>query len=184
MALIKLYRDEADGEYFPRVCMRCGEPADRDVPQTFAWMPSWVHFFILLGLAPWLIVALLTRKSMRVTAPMCDLHRGHWRVRKLFIGLGLAFFVALFVGLVALGDRLPRDMHTPVIVSGLLAALIWLIAGLVFMNGAIRAAEIAADRIDLSNVLGKFAQAWRDVLRAEREERRWRVPVARQPRRD
>jgi hypothetical protein len=187
MALIKVYRDEAGGEFFPRLCMQCGEPADCEVPQTFAWMPSWVHFLILLGLAPWLIVALITRKTMRVTAPMCDRHRGHWRSRKLFIGLGLAFFIALFIGLVAVGNRLPDDVLTPVIASGLLAALIWLIAGLIIMNGAIRAAEILHNRIDLSGVHPEFARAWRDMLRQEREERearRERAPVAERPRRD
>ncbi len=44
MARIRVYRSEADGEDFPRLCMRCGQPAECDVPQTFAWVPGGFPF--------------------------------------------------------------------------------------------------------------------------------------------
>ncbi len=74
MAKIRVYRYEAGGNDFPRMCMRCGEPADRDVPQTFSWMPGWVNVLILVGLLPWIVAALVLRKTMRVVAPMCRRH--------------------------------------------------------------------------------------------------------------
>jgi hypothetical protein len=181
MASIKVYRDEADGDYFPRVCMRCGAPADADVSQNFAWMPPWVHILLFIGLAPWLIVALILRRTMRVMAPMCDRHRGHWRVRKLYIWLGLLFWVVLAVGLIALANRLPQDAVTPLLAACLFGSLLWLVVGLVLVHGSIRATEITDKRIELSNVHKAFAAAWREVLRAEREQR---TPVARRPRRD
>src|SRR5215470_12291730 len=129
MARIRVYRSEADGEGFPRLCMRCGQPAECDVPQTFAWMPGWVHVFILIGLLPWLIAALVTRKTMHIVAPMCQQHAGHWRVRKLYIWLGLLFWVALFVVIAVFADQLPAGVVEPLIFASLMIALIWLVTG-------------------------------------------------------
>ncbi|MCI0699798.1 MAG: hypothetical protein L0241_01765 [Planctomycetia bacterium] len=179
MATIRVYKDEAHGDLFPRVCMRCGQLANHDVPQNFAWMPPWVHILLFAGLAPWLIVALILRKTMRVTAPMCDRHRGHWRIRKLYIGLGLLFWIALAIGLIAFSDQLPEDAVMPAFAFGIFGSLFWLVVGLFLVNGSIRATEITENRIELSNVHKAFAQAWREILDEEREQR----PVARRPRR-
>ncbi len=163
MARIRVYRNEADGEDFPRLCMRCGEPAECDVSQTFAWMPGWVYVFLLLGVVPLLVVALVTRKSMRVVAPMCLQHAGHWRVRKLFMGLGLFLCIAVFVGLAAVGDQLPDAVIMPAVVVALLGALGWLVGGLILMNGAIKPKVIGARSMDLVNVHRDFADAWNDM---------------------
>ena len=97
MARIRVYRDETDGELFPEMCIRCGAAADADVDLdvNFAWMPGWVHLFIFMGLLPWLIAALILRKTMRVTLPVCQRHRSHWRNRRLYIGLGFLFAVVV-----------------------------------------------------------------------------------------
>jgi uncharacterized membrane protein YkvI len=158
-----VYRDEADGEDFPRLCMRCGEPADCDVKQTFAWMPSWVNVCILLGLLPWLVVMSLTRKTMRVVVPMCERHAGHWRVRRLYVGLGLLFWLAVLVGLCAVGDELPEDILFPLIGVSLLGALVWLVVGVILSNRAIKASEIRDRRMDLVNVHRHFADVWNDM---------------------
>jgi hypothetical protein len=163
MARIRVYRNEADGEDFPRLCMRCGEPAECDVPQTFSWMPGWVYAFLLLGLCPLLVAALITRKSMRVVAPMCLQHAGHWRVRKLFVGVGLFLCVAAFVGLAAVGDQLPEGVVVPAVAVTLLAALGWLIGGLVLSNNAIKAKVIGKSSMDLVNIHRGFADAWNDL---------------------
>jgi hypothetical protein len=160
MARIRVSRREADGEDFPRLCMRCGQPADCDVSQTFAWMPGWVFVFLLLGLVPFLIVALITRKTMHVVAPMCHNHAGHWRVRKLYVWLGLLFWIALGIALIALGDQLPDTVKGPAILAGLLGGLVWLISAAVFAHGAIKASEIRDRGMDLVNVHRDFADAW------------------------
>src|SRR4051794_21611027 len=95
MAKIRIYNREANGKYFPRLCKRCGQPADVDVPQTFAWMPGWVHILILVGLVPWFVVCFVMRRTMDVVAPMCLEHAGHWRVRKLYVWLGLVFWLGV-----------------------------------------------------------------------------------------
>jgi hypothetical protein len=164
MAKIRIYRHEADGEDFPRLCMCCGQPAECDVPQTFAWMPGWVHILILFGLAPWLIVALITRKTMRIVAPMCTQHAGHWHVRKLYVWLGLLFWIVYGFALIIFGDELPESAQGPMILGGILGGLIWLISAAIFANGAIKAAEIRDRGMELVNVHRDFADAWNSEL--------------------
>jgi hypothetical protein len=164
MARIRVYRKEADGEDFPRMCMRCGQPAECDVPQTFAWMPGWVHVCILFGLLPWLLVALLSRKTMRVVAPMCLEHAGHWRVRKLYVWLGLLFWLAAFVGIAVAADYLPEDLVVPLVFACVMGGLVWLIVGLILMNKAIKATDIRERYVVLVNVDKDFAETWNDMV--------------------
>ena len=160
MGRIRVYRPEAGGKHFPRMCMRCGQPAEVDVQQTFIWMPGWVSILILAGLAPWIIVGLLLRRTMRVVVPMCHRHAGHWWKRKLFVWLGLVFWIVFGIALVTFSDRIPKDSMGPVILSAFAGMLMWfLIAGLL-MNNAIRAAEINDKRVDLVNVNRDFADEW------------------------
>ena len=163
MAKIRVYRREAGGKYFPRVCMKCGREADRDVPNTFTWVPSWVHVLILLGLAPWLIVALVMRKSMAVVVPMCDRHAGHWRVRKLYMWLGLLFWVVYAVGFVVLENRVPEAARTPLALAGIIGSLVWLVSMAIFMYSAIRANTITDDWADLVGVDKEFAREWNSM---------------------
>ncbi|MBP3957344.1 hypothetical protein J8F10_19030 [Gemmata sp. G18] len=171
MARIRIFRDEAHGEYFPRLCMRCGRPADHDVPQTFAWMPVWVTFLILLGLGPWIIMALVMRRTMRVVAPMCGKHRGHWRARKLFVWLGLLWWIAVAVALGVFWDALPKAATGPLFIGALFGALIWVIVGMLLANGAIKALEIRDRGIELGNVNKVFAEAWREQIKQLKNSR-------------
>jgi hypothetical protein len=167
MAKIRIYRHEAGGEDFPRLCMKCGAPADCDVPQTFAWMPGWVMALILLfmvvgllGFVVWIIVSLTTRKTMRIVAPMCYRHAGHWRVRKLYVWLGLIFWVAFGVALVAFSDHIPKDAMGPVILGAFGGMLLWFVSAGVLMNGAIRASDIRDKGMELIHVHRDFADEW------------------------
>jgi hypothetical protein len=162
MAKIRISRREADGEDFPRLCMRCGREADCDVSQKFAWMPGWVFVFLLFGMLPFLIVALITRKTMLIVAPMCADHAGHWRARKLYVWLGLLFWIAFGIALAALGDELPKDAGAPLVIFGIVGGLVWLISAAVFASGAIKASEIRDKSMDLVNVHRDFADAWND----------------------
>lgn len=163
MAKIRIPRREAGGESFPRLCMKCGQEADCDVPQTFAWMPSWVHILILLGLLPWLICCLVTRKTMRVVAPMCARHAGHWRVRKLYVWLGLLFWIAYAITIGVVWDDLSEGATGPLMGVGIFGGLIWLVSAALFANSAVKASLIHERGAELVNVSRDFADAWNDV---------------------
>lgn len=162
MARIYVSRKEARGDFFPRLCMRCGEPADCEVPHTFAWMPGWVHVLIFFGLGPWLVVALLTRKTMRIVAPMCLAHRGHWQFRRLYVWLGLPGWIGLIFVLIAIWEQLPKDAGGPLVLAVIIGMLVWLVIGLVLANGAVQASNIHDRGMDVVNVHKAFAAAWRE----------------------
>src|SRR5579883_2552105 len=108
MPTVWLDRDEAVYGDLPPVCMRCGADATTTRGQTLSWCPSWVIVLIFTGLLPWAVVSMLLTKRMKIKAPMCDRHAGHWFRYKLFLGLGLAGAFLLIVGgfvLLAAGDR-------------------------------------------------------------------------------
>src|SRR5215831_3550225 len=114
MATVKLYDDEVDEGQLPRICMRCGAPADLQKRKTFSWCPGWVHVLILVGLLPWLIVLLVLTKRKTVYVPLCNEHKNHWFVRTMITLSGLAvvfgFFVLTVVLLMA-DDRKPDGSH-------------------------------------------------------------------------
>jgi hypothetical protein len=143
--------------------MRCGQPAECDISQTFAWTPSWVMILIFMGLGPWLIVSIMLRRTMRVVVPMCMQHAGHWRNRQLYVWLGLLFWIAYFIALIVGGEHLPEVVKIPVIVFGLCGGLVWLVSAAIYSNNAIKASEIRDKGIELVNVNRDFADEWRDI---------------------
>ena len=163
MANIQVYRDEADGDLFPRLCMKCGADADHDVRQTFAWMPPWVIIFIFCGLLPFLIVVMITRWTMRVTCPMCDKHKNHWRNRKLFVWLGLLTLIGSGIAEAALFEEIPKDAQPIAIGVIVFGGFIWLIAAAILSTSAIRAGRIDEDGIQLVHVHKDFRDAWEEL---------------------
>jgi hypothetical protein len=163
MATIRVYRDETGGEEFPPLCVRCGEGAVTTTRQTFAWMPGWVHLLIFAGWLPWLVVCLVLRKKMAVTLPVCDRHRNHWRSRKLYIWLGLLWWIAAGVATALLIDQVPKDVQPGVFGVLVFGGLGWLVGGLILVNASVKAAEITDRWIELTGVSKGFAGAWRAV---------------------
>jgi hypothetical protein len=178
MATIRIYHDETEGESFPMMCMRCGADTERLVPQTFTWMPSWVHVILFLGLLPWIIVMLVTRKTVRVMVPMCDRHVNHWRNRTLYVWVGLLCWVGLGILLAIVAKDIPDDLVNVVIGLCVFGPLIWLFVGVLLAHGAIRAAEMGDFGLDLAHVNKEFAKEWRIICkeadRRRREARRER----------
>ena len=90
MAVIRLDRFEAEEGDLPAVCMKCGAPAVLEKLKQFSWNPPWVILLILIGLLPYVIVALVLTKRMRVRVPLCNEHKNHFAWRAWFIYGGFA----------------------------------------------------------------------------------------------
>ena len=57
------------------VCIRCGEPANgKPVNKMYYWHHPALYLVILVGLLIYVIVALVVRKSMKVSVPLCARH--------------------------------------------------------------------------------------------------------------
>jgi len=172
MASVKLGRYEATQGQLPRVCVRCGAPAALVKAKNFSWHPGWVLALILVGLLPYVIVALALTKRMRVRVPLCQQHRYHWASRTWLILGGFVFLLALGVGLIALLAALERRPGAADNVGGMLClglgvlGLVWLIAAAVAQSTGIRPTEITATRIKLVGVSPGFVEAvdeWREA---------------------
>jgi hypothetical protein len=173
MATIEVSYREADGDYFPTMCMRCGEDTEELVEKTFYWTPDWAHFFILLGPLPWLIAALATRKTMRISVPLCSAHRRHWQSRALYTWLGLFFLVGTWicVGTVAREFELPKTALMIAILACIACNLIWVLAVVIVRHNAIRPSSIDDFGIELVNVNSEFESEW-EMIREEADNRR------------
>jgi len=183
MATVRLSRVEVEDELLPPVCMKCGEDATLHKYKTFAWHPSWAIAFILLGLLPYAIAALLLTKRMTIQAPLCAQHRGHWTVRACFMWGGLGFLLllgVLVIGFAIANERQPggEALMGFACVGGFLVGLLWLIAAAILQHTGIRPQEITDRSITLTNVSPEFEDAlWdeRDQRRARREQRRRQI---------
>ena len=141
----------------------CGAEAEGDASNKFVWVPGWVGLLILVGVGPWVIVMLILCKSMRITLPVCNQHRGHWRNRRLYILLGLPFWVLYGIGLAVIANHIPADVVNIGLVVLIFGGLLWLIIGVVYSQSGIQPREITDRWIELVKVDPQFADEWAAV---------------------
>jgi len=172
MATVWLDRDESEYGDLPPVCMRCGEESTATKSRTFSWYPGWVNVLILVNLLVWAVVAMVMTKKMKVQAPMCDRHAGHWFRFNLFLYGGLIGMLAVIVAGVALmasDDPTLKDVAAAVLIAGGIGFLVVLIAGAIWQLTLIRALVITDDDMQLRGVSEEFKLALREQRRAERD---------------
>jgi len=59
----------------PPPCVKCGAPANgKPVTKTFSWHHPALYLVALVGLVIYVIVAVIVRKSIRLTVPLCAQH--------------------------------------------------------------------------------------------------------------
>jgi hypothetical protein len=135
-----------------------------------------------------LLAAFALRRSARIQAPFCALHREHWRLR--LIGMCVTTVVALvasigcFYYFVKLQEMRPRPPLAELVVPWLcvgmaVTPITWLVIFATLRETAIRADEITETHILLNGVSNVFVEA---VEEAEIERRvrlrQWEVAEA------
>jgi hypothetical protein len=159
MADVTLGILEAEEGHLPPVCIRCGKPATVFRSIRLAWSPEWMHLLLVGTFVPFVVLALLSRKRMRLNAPFCDAHRNYWRNRRLmttvafvipFSGLGMLFL--------AFGNAgLPSRLQSPFVWAwGLSVAWLLLFTGLRLIT--LRASRIDEDSIELVGAASEFVE--------------------------
>jgi len=59
----------------PPPCVKCGTPANgKPVNKTFSWHHPALYLLVLAGVLVYLLVAVIVRKSMRMSVPLCARH--------------------------------------------------------------------------------------------------------------
>ena len=109
----------------PNLCVKCAQPATVIKNKTYAWVPQWVAVLFLLGALPYLIVAMIIRKSIKMQVPMCAAHQ-KTQVTRRIIGIVL---LVLFVPVAALFAQ-AGDAGTAI---GLILAFVMFFAGLFYL---------------------------------------------------
>jgi hypothetical protein len=185
MAKVRLSRREVERGHLPPVCALTGVPTDDVKRKTFSWMPSWVGLLILFGLLPYLIIALIMRKSMTVDLPLVREKHGHWLWRTVFLLIGVSMCVSLLVGGGIMSSGAGRGSSQESVAGvlfalGIVGFLAVLIAALVLSQKAIRPTEITDNEITLAGVHPRF----RDAIEYDREEEYERDRAARRGRGD
>jgi hypothetical protein len=165
MASIRLEQYDLRPGALPPVCMTCGRPSTRVIQKQFSWHPPWVTAFILLGLLPYVIIALCLTWQRKVPIPVCEDHRGYFWKRGLALGLSIGLIVAVSIGLVVLIGSTQKPGEPPpevlgsICAGGLVFGLIWLIAAAIVGHLTIRPKEITDRTITLANVHADFVAA-------------------------
>jgi heme/copper-type cytochrome/quinol oxidase subunit 2 len=167
MAQVRLRRYETGDGELPDVCMRCGAPADVSRWRTFAWHPQWVYFLLFAGLLPFLIVALVLTKRMRVSVPLCDAHKNHWLTRTVVIWCSFVGLLVLGVGaMVVLDQNRPAGGNDPLggyLCGGVVVGLIvWLFVAAILQATSIRTVEVTENSVTLTKVDPGFVAALKD----------------------
>jgi hypothetical protein len=65
----------SDGVPLPPLCVKCGGPSAGTLSRIFYWHAPWVYVFVLFGLLPYAVLAILLRKRLDVKVPLCADHR-------------------------------------------------------------------------------------------------------------
>jgi hypothetical protein len=169
MAQITLWTSETDRESLPDICIVCGQPAISFVKKSFAWHPPWIAVLVLVGLLPYILVAIALTKYMTVDAPVCGGHRGYWWKRQLLSWLPPPLLLIAGLGAVlAVGDAKPGEANMAGFVCVGTAGLFftWLTFALVIQSKMVRPAEITERSITLKSVHREFAAAINEIRRS------------------
>ncbi len=140
----------AKAAHLPHRCIKCDAPATSWVARRFMWHPIGYYLFAMLGLIPYLIIALIVRDTMKLAIPLCESHR---KAR------AKAFGINWIVGLVGLAICFAPAIGPDL--GFLIAVGVSMIFGsLIF--AAIKASILVPKRIDKTHAW--FKQAGPDFL--------------------
>jgi hypothetical protein len=127
----------------PHRCVKCNEPCDPPKkPRTIYWHHPGIYLLILVALLIYLIVALVARRTARISVGLCERHRNK---RRLVIGSAWSGVIAGFLIMVWGFNDGPA-------LAALFGFLLWL--GSMFY-GVLASRIIWAKRIDKQNAFVK-----------------------------
>jgi hypothetical protein len=117
----------------PNICLKSNQPATRQLKRSLSWHPPAAYFGLLLGVIPFVIIALIITKRATIYIGLSD----EWfaiRKKKIATGWGIALLsIALGIGMIALAAASPRSAGSFACITGLVA-LVFFFVGLCYGN--------------------------------------------------
>ena len=142
----------------PAICLKSNQPATQQLKRNLAWHPPAVYFGLLLGLIPFVILALVLTKKATISIGLSD----EWvaiRKRKIARGWGIVLLsIALGIGMIVLASAGPRSLGAFACFTGL-ASLVLFFVGLCYGSYGARLvtpARITEDFVYLKGVHPDF----------------------------
>ena len=122
----------------PDRCVKCNEPANGyRWTKTFYWHDPLFYLLILAGIIIYAIVALIIRKSGRISVGLCPRHRAA-RARRIWIAWGLFLLgLALLIGGPMLASNFVGDQREQFMMIGVLGGIFTLLASGIFAAVAV-----------------------------------------------
>jgi hypothetical protein len=123
----------------PPRCVKTNEPTERHLTRQLSWHTPLAYLGLFLGILPYIIVAMMVRKTHRLRVP---LSAQRMRRRRREIGLGwLVIVFGIFLIFAALDAR--AGENAGYLIGG---GLVSILAGIIWIN--IAASPVTATRID------------------------------------
>jgi hypothetical protein len=149
----------------PPVCAECGEQAEFFIHQRFLSFPEKYFFLRPLAISPFGRVTLTVGKFQDVDVPLCKWHRKHWYRRQWGVVYGFVLIALPGIFAMAMDPTGPLGQSSPLVRLELqwlpfallpFAFLGWLVWWVRYNLTAIRATQISAQEITLTNVSPTF----------------------------
>lgn len=177
MAEVRVGRQEANGG-MPAACACCGKLSHHFEPRTLTTYPLWPLVLLPLGILPALIAALIVTRRAAAQIPLCPDHQNHWEKR---VGLTGGSFMGVGIAIAMLVLAAPNAVMPWAWAGSFVLLVGWLVFVAMLDRRAIRAQEISAYEIVLTNVAQAFVDA---VASAEKRRQRTIMEQARDQRLD
>jgi hypothetical protein len=101
------------GAALPDRCVRCNAPTQQHLPMKYSWHHPGYYALILLGLLPYVVVAMAVSDRAAVAVPLCERHL------RTFSRLRLASLGLLLLGVLLTFGGMKYDLGAAVILPGL-----------------------------------------------------------------
>lgn len=141
------------GAVLPARCVKCAStPTEPWLQKTFRWHSPALVCLLFLGMWPYLIVAAIVQKKIRLAVPLCDSCKAR---RKSRILIGVALLVTCIPVPWAF-SYLIKDQNTAIL-SALLLAVVMLIVGLMFVfESPLKPTHIGRDSAEFKGACPDF----------------------------
>jgi len=104
------------GAPLPPNCVKCGKPTQDTMNKTYWWHNPLIYLVVLISPVIYVIVALIVRKSCKLSVPVCEEHRSSYKTKRWVGGILMLASIPLWIAIAAIGNGSDDAMGIGVLV--------------------------------------------------------------------